>query len=87
MAQKKITILDGHALLYRSYYAINKNLHAPDGSPTGAIFGFVQTIRNLIGQHRADVIIAAFDSHGPTFRHDFYADYKATRQPDRKSVV
>ncbi len=74
-------LIDGHAQIYRAFYAI-EGLTAPDGRPTGAIFGFVRMLLDLLRRHDPDYIAAAFDpKEGKSFRHDAYRDYKATRKP------
>jgi len=73
-------LIDGSSQMYRAYHAI-RGLSAPDGRATNAVFGFVSMLRKLIVDHRPDLIAAAFDLAGPTFRSDISSDYKAHRPP------
>ncbi len=77
----KIVIIDGHALAFRSYYAI-RELSNSKGQPTNAIFGFIRSLLRILkeeGQHDATVV--TFDAPAKTFRHEQYGDYKAGRAP------
>lgn len=77
---KTIYLIDGHAQTYRAYYAM-ENLRSPDGKPSGAVFGFTRMLLDLVKKHSPDYLAVTFDSKGPTFRHEQYKDYKATRKP------
>ena len=78
---ERLYLLDGTALAYRAYFAFLKsNLSDRHGRPTGAIYGFVMTLLKLLRDEEPEHIGVAFDPDGPTFRHEAYADYKATRQ-------
>ncbi len=80
MASNTVFLIDGSSQMYRAYHAI-RGLTAPDGSPTNAVFGFVNMLRKLIADHQPALIAAAFDVRGPTFRNELAADYKANRAP------
>ena len=79
---KKIILVDGNNLLFRSFYAtayqgvIMKN---SKGFPTNALYGFINMMNKIISEEKPDYILVAFDK-GKTFRHDKYEDYKAGRQ-------
>jgi len=76
----RLFLLDGNALLYRAYYALMRNpLTNSRGEPTGAVFGFAQTLLTLIRKHRPDYLAVVFDAPGPSFRRELYAEYKANR--------
>jgi DNA polymerase-1 len=77
---KRLFLIDGHAHCYKAFYAI-RNLSAPDGRPTGAVYGFTTMLLKILREQKPDYIAAAFDAPGPTFRHEEYADYKAQRKP------
>ncbi len=78
MTQKKrLLLIDGHALAYRAYHA-TPPMSAPDGEPTNATFGFANMLLKAIDDHEPDYVVATFDA-GRTFRHEEYAEYKATR--------
>ncbi|WP_428770618.1 DNA polymerase I [Treponema sp. HNW] len=73
-------ILDSYALIYRSYFAfINRPLINDRGQNISAVFGFFRNFLGLLQTNSPSFAAAAFDSRTPTFRHEMYADYKATR--------
>ncbi len=76
----KILAIDFNSLMNRSFFAI-RTLTAKDGTPTNALFGFAKTYQKLVKSYQPDVIIAAYDVHAPTFRHQMYQEYKGTRSP------
>jgi len=83
---EKLLLLDGTAEIYRSYFAF-KDLRTSAGKPTGAAFGFVLNLRRLIEGERPTHVGVAFDLPAPTFRHEAFADYKATRRPAPSDMV
>ena len=76
----KLVLIDGNSLINRAFYA-TPPLSAKDGTPTNAVYSFVNMLVKLIGDAKPEYILVAFDRHEPTFRHLAYADYKATRKP------
>ena len=76
-APKRLLLIDGHALAYRAYHAIQP-LTSPKGEPTNAIFGFASMLLKAINDYPPDYVILTLDS-GRTFRHEAYAQYKANR--------
>lgn len=80
MAQNKILLLDSNSLMHRAYHAL-PNLKSSKGLYTGAIYGFLSILLRLIKEQKPTHIAAAFDLHGPTFRHEMFKAYKATRKP------
>ncbi|MBO4384887.1 MAG: DNA polymerase I [Clostridia bacterium] len=76
---KKLIAIDANSLLFRAYYAIQTAMTSRDGLPTNAIHGFTAMLIKLI-EMKPDYMIAAFDMHGGTFRHDTYPEYKAGRR-------
>ena len=76
----KILAIDFNSLMNRSFFAI-RTLTAKDGTPTNALYGFVKTYLKLVKTFEPDAVIAAYDVHAPTFRHQMYGDYKGTRSP------
>ena len=73
--------IDGNSLMYQAYHAFFKvNLTTRDGFPTGALKGFFTKLLELLKRNPSHVLVA-FDLHGPTFRHEKYAEYKAGRKP------
>ncbi|MCR5732639.1 MAG: DNA polymerase I [Sphaerochaetaceae bacterium] len=77
---KKIFIIDGYGLIYRSYFAfINRPLLDNNGKNVSAYFGFFNTLFSLFKDYTFDYFVVALDAHGPTFRHEMYPAYKANR--------
>ncbi|MEA4888238.1 MAG: DNA polymerase I [Clostridiaceae bacterium] len=83
MSEQNLLLLDGNSLINRAFYAIygRHNLTAPDGFPTGALFVFCNMYWRFIDELHPTHIVAAFDRREPTFRHQAYPLYKATRKP------
>ncbi|MHB8910380.1 MAG: DNA polymerase I [Syntrophales bacterium] len=75
----KLVLVDGSNYLFRAFYAI-RELSNSKGFPTNAIYGFTTMLIKLLRDQAPDCIAVAFDVKAPTFRHDAYADYKATRR-------
>ncbi len=75
-------LIDGHALAYRTYYALTRGdpsrFQTSDGEPTAGIFGFTSVLLRILEQENPDYLAVAFDT-GKTFRDDIYPDYKGTR--------
>lgn len=87
MSEKKLFLLDGHALVYRAHFAfINRPLINSKGINTSAITGFVRTLWDLINTQKPTHIAVAFDPSGPTFRNDEYPEYKANREEQPKDI-
>lgn len=85
MSEKRLFLLDGHALVYRAHFAfINRPLINSKGFNTSAITGFTRTLWDLMKNQNPTHLAVAFDPHGPTFRHEMMESYKANReeQPD-----
>ena len=76
----KLMILDGNSIVNRAFYGV-RPLSAPDGTPTNAVFGFLNILRRLLDEQKPDALCVAFDLKDPTFRHRAYDAYKATRHP------
>jgi DNA polymerase-1 len=75
-----LVLIDGSSWLYRAFHALPA-LAAPDGSPTGAIYGMANMLKKLFADYDCSRIAVIFDPRGATFRNDLYADYKANRPP------
>ncbi len=81
MADKRLFLLDAYALIYRSYYAFIKNPRINSkGVNTSAIFGFVNTLEEVLRKENPSHIAVGFDPAGPTFRHEAFEQYKAQRE-------
>ena len=74
----KLLILDGNSVINRAFYGI-RPLTTRDGLYTNAIFGFLNILQRAQNEEKPDALCVAFDLHGPTFRHEMYEGYKATR--------
>ncbi len=78
---KKLFLLDAMALIYRAFYALNKNPRINSkGLNTSAILGFTNTLWDLIKKEKPTHIGVAFDTMAPTHRHTDFIEYKANRQ-------
>lgn len=75
---KTFVIIDGHALIYRGYYAIPQ-LRTSKGELVNAVYGFSTVLLSMLEKLKPDYLAVAFDLKGPTFRHEAYEGYKATR--------
>lgn len=84
---KKLILLDAYALIFRAYYAL---IRAPrinsKGMNTSAIFGFVNSLEEVLRKEAPDYIGVAFDPQGPTFRHIAYPLYKAQREETPEAI-
>ncbi|MES1161916.1 MAG: 5'-3' exonuclease H3TH domain-containing protein, partial [Rhizobacter sp.] len=78
MSEKTLLLVDGSSYLYRAYHAL-PDLRGPGNVPTGALRGVVSMLKLLREQHPAALGACVFDAKGPTFRDDWYAEYKANR--------
>lgn len=76
-----LLLVDGSSYLYRAYHAMGQNLTAPDGVPTGALYGVLNMLRRLRADYVHDYCAVVFDAKGKNFRHEMFPDYKATRPP------
>lgn len=72
-------MIDGNAIIHRAYHALPKNMSTSRGELTNATYGFTTTLIKVLEDLKPDHIACSFDLAGPTFRHEAYADYKATR--------
>ncbi|MEW6333098.1 MAG: DNA polymerase I [Thermodesulfobacteriota bacterium] len=82
----KLVLVDGSNYLFRAFYAI-RELSNSKGFPTNAIYGFTTMLIKLLRDQEPDYIAVAFDVKGPTFRHEAFADYKATRRATPDTLV
>lgn len=77
---KTVYILDSYGLIFRCYFAfISRPLTNPNGENISALFGFFRNFHYILEHYKPSYIIAAMDSTTKTFRHEFYPEYKATR--------
>ena len=84
---EKLFLLDAYALIYRAYYAF---IRAPrinsKGQNTSAIFGFVNTLEDVLTREKPSHLAVVFDPSGPTFRHEAYEEYKANREATPEDI-
>ena len=81
MNEMKLFLIDAYALIYRSYYAFIKNPRINSkGVNTSAIFGFVNSMEDVLKREQPSHVAVAFDPKGPTFRHEAFQEYKAQRE-------
>jgi DNA polymerase-1 len=86
--EKKLFLLDAMALIYRAFYAMNKNPRiSSKGLNTSAILGFANTLFDVIKNEKPTHIGVAFDTMAPTVRHEGFADYKAHRQETPEDLI
>ncbi len=76
--EKILVLLDGNALIHRAYHALPP-LTNPAGQTVGAVYGVAMTLLSVLEKFHPEYIAASFDLAAPTFRHEKFADYKATR--------
>ena len=87
MSKQKLFLLDAYALIYRAYYAFIKNPRVNSkGQNTSAIFGFVNTLEEVLKKENPSYIAVAFDPPGPTFRHTEFEAYKAQREATPEDI-
>jgi DNA polymerase-1 len=88
MDRKKVFLIDGSALAYRSYFAFIRNpLINSKGENTSAVFGFASSLLKILREENPDYIGVVFDTPAPTFRHKIYKDYKSTRAKTPPEMV
>lgn len=86
MNKPKIMVIDGNSLMHRAFYALPM-LTNKKGIPTNAVYGFVNMLLKLIDEYKPEYLGVAFDKKGPTFRHEVYHQYKATRQKTPEELI
>lgn len=77
---EKLVLIDGNSLINRAFYA-TPPMSAQNGTPTNAVFAFINMLVKIIGDVGPKYMLVAFDRKEPTFRHEMFADYKGTRKP------
>ena len=78
--ENRLFLLDGMALIYRAHFSLIRSpRYTSGGKCTSAVFGFANTLLDIIGKQEPTHIAAAFDTMAPTFRHEAFPDYKAQR--------
>ena len=89
MDEKRLFLLDAYALIYRAYYALIRSPRVTSkGFNTSAIFGFVNTLDDILRNQRPTHIAVCFDPPGGhTFRHELYPEYKAQRDKQPEDIT
>ena len=82
----KLMVLDGNSIVNRAFYGV-RMLNAPDGTPTNAVFGFINILSRLMNEEKPEALCVTFDMHAPTFRHLQYDGYKAQRKGMPEELV
>ncbi|QDU94785.1 DNA polymerase I [Lignipirellula cremea] len=77
---RTVYVIDSHSLIYQVFHALPP-MSSPSGQPVGAVNGFTRDVLDLLENHKPDFLICAFDHSDDTFRHEFYPEYKGTRDP------
>ncbi|MGB8649964.1 MAG: DNA polymerase I, partial [Mycobacteriales bacterium] len=78
--RSRLLLLDGHSLAYRAFFALPvENFSTTDGQPTNAVYGFTAMLINVLRDEQPTHVAVTFDVSKSNFRHEAYADYKATR--------
>ena len=83
---KKIVLLDAHAILHRAYHAL-PDFTSSKGEPTGALYGTILMITKIIEDLKPDYMVACYDLPDTTFRKEIYEDYKAGRKDTDEELV
>lgn len=76
---KRLVLIDGHAMVYRAYYAYPA-LQSPSGQLVNAVYGFTALLLKTVDELKPDYLAVAFDLPVPTFRHEAYIAYQAKRK-------
>lgn len=89
MEEKKLFLLDAYALIYRAYYALVRSPRfTSQGFNTSAVFGFVNTLEEVLRKEAPAYMAVCFDPRGGhTFRHDLYPEYKAQRDKQPEDIT
>ena len=86
-ADSKLFLLDAYALIYRAYFGLSKMPRVNSkGFNTSAVFGFVNTLQQVLTKEQPTHIGVAFDPAGRTFRHEVYPEYKAQREETPETI-
>ncbi|UII33700.1 DNA polymerase I [Fulvivirga ulvae] len=85
--EKKLFLLDAYALIYRAHFAFSKTPRiSSKGVNTGVMFGFINTLLEVLQKQKPTHIAVVFDTSAPTFRHEQFAEYKAHREETPEDI-
>jgi len=83
-----LTLIDGNSLLFRAYYGVHSRLTRSDGTPTGAVYGFMNMILPILGAAKPDdTFVCVFDASRVSFRQSIYPEYKANRDETPADLI
>ena len=83
-----LTLIDGNSLLFRAYYGVHSRLTRKDGTPTGAVYGFLNMILPILAVAKPDdEFVCVFDASRITFRQDIYPEYKMNRSETPADLI
>ncbi|MBM4263707.1 MAG: hypothetical protein FJ145_20060 [Deltaproteobacteria bacterium] len=74
----RLFLIDGNSYIFRAFFALPQ-VYSAAGLPTNAVFGFINTVIDLLKQHRPDYLVVTLDADRRNFRHQLFSDYKANR--------
>jgi DNA polymerase-1 len=87
MKKQRFVLIDANSLIHRAYHAYPPQLSTSSGIQTNAIYGFSFLLLKIVEDLEPDFLICCFDTRKPTFRHEKYDGYKATRKPVDKELL
>lgn len=76
---ENLVLIDSNAIIHRSYHALPKSMSNRAGLMTNVVYGYATTLLRVLEEIKPEYVVACFDLSGPTFRHEAYKEYKATR--------
>lgn len=82
----RLFLIDGSSYIFRAFFALPQ-VYNSSGLPTNAVFGFINTIIDLIKQHRPDFVVIALDAERKNFRHQLFSSYKANRSEPPAELI
>jgi len=78
-SKQKLLIIDGNALIHRSFHALPTTMKTKTGEITNAVYGFTMVLLKALKEFKPEYVVLTLDKKGPTFRHEEYKEYKAKR--------
>ena len=85
--KNKVFLLDAMALIYRAHFAFSKNpIVNSKGINTSAVYGFLNTLLELLNKEKPTHLAVAFDTKSPTFRSEIFTEYKANRERQPEDI-
>ncbi len=84
--KRKIIIIDGNALVHRSFHALPVTMTTKKGKVVNAVYGFASVLIKALREFKPEYAVLALDKEGPTFRHEKFSEYKAQRERAPKEL-